>query len=266
MYAKARRSVVAACAIPAGTRITREMLTIKRPGHGIAPKLIDALVGRIAAVDIDDDDSPHVGDAVSADARAVSLLRRRSGRRASATAAGWKRSRRRRRRAATSACSCRSPATELPADRRDRRRLVPATRRRPCVRGRAGVIAAVDDLARDLAVDLVVDPSPGALGAAHRRARRVLAGAAYALVPPPDPGVREVAVAAPVARMLVTTGAADAAGHRRAARRRARVAPARCRVRLVVGPVGRDRRSRPVSCPCTRPTGSRPSSRRPGSW
>ena len=56
MYAKARRSVVAACSIPAGTRLTREMLTVKRPGHGIAPKLIDALVGRTAAVDIDDDD------------------------------------------------------------------------------------------------------------------------------------------------------------------------------------------------------------------
>jgi N,N'-diacetyllegionaminate synthase len=56
MYSKARRSVVAACAIPAGTRVTRDMLTTKRPGHGIAPKLIDALVGRTAAVDIDDDD------------------------------------------------------------------------------------------------------------------------------------------------------------------------------------------------------------------
>ena len=56
MYAKARRSVVAACAIPKGTRVTRDMFTIKRPGHGIAPKLIDTLVGRIAAVDIDDDD------------------------------------------------------------------------------------------------------------------------------------------------------------------------------------------------------------------
>ncbi len=56
MYAKARRSVVAACAIPAGVRITRDMLTIKRPGHGIAPKLIEALVGRVAAVDIDDDE------------------------------------------------------------------------------------------------------------------------------------------------------------------------------------------------------------------
>lgn len=56
MYSKARRSVVAACAIPAGVRITREMLTIKRPGHGIAPKLIEALVGRTAAIDIDDDE------------------------------------------------------------------------------------------------------------------------------------------------------------------------------------------------------------------
>jgi len=56
MYTKARRSVVAACAIPAGTRITRDMLTVKRPGHGIAPKLIDALVGRTATIDIDDDD------------------------------------------------------------------------------------------------------------------------------------------------------------------------------------------------------------------
>jgi sialic acid synthase SpsE len=56
MFTKARRSVVATCRIPAGTRITREMLTIKRPGFGIKPKFIDTLVGRIAAVDIDEDD------------------------------------------------------------------------------------------------------------------------------------------------------------------------------------------------------------------
>ncbi|MDQ6799052.1 MAG: N-acetylneuraminate synthase family protein [Actinomycetota bacterium] len=56
MYSKARRSVVAACSIAAGTRITREMLTVKRPGHGIKPKLIDTLVGRVAATDIDYDD------------------------------------------------------------------------------------------------------------------------------------------------------------------------------------------------------------------
>jgi sialic acid synthase SpsE len=56
MYMKARRSVVAACAIPVGTVITRRMLTVKRPGHGIKPKFLDAIVGRVARCDIDDDD------------------------------------------------------------------------------------------------------------------------------------------------------------------------------------------------------------------
>ena len=56
MYRKARRSVIAACVIPAGTEITREMLTIKRPGFGIKPKYVDTLVGRRARVDIDEDD------------------------------------------------------------------------------------------------------------------------------------------------------------------------------------------------------------------
>ncbi len=56
MYTKARRSVVAATAIPAGTVITRAMLCVKRPGFGVAPKLIDAVVGRIARRDIDADD------------------------------------------------------------------------------------------------------------------------------------------------------------------------------------------------------------------
>ena len=56
MYAKARRSVVAARCIPVGTVITRDMLTVKRPGHGIKPRYIDALVGRVARTDIDYDD------------------------------------------------------------------------------------------------------------------------------------------------------------------------------------------------------------------
>jgi sialic acid synthase SpsE len=56
MYTKARRSVVAACAIPAGTAVTRSMLTIKRPGFGIKPKFVDTLVGRTASVDIEEDD------------------------------------------------------------------------------------------------------------------------------------------------------------------------------------------------------------------
>jgi len=77
---------------------------------------------------------------------------------------------------------------------------------------RARVVGAVDDLGRDLAVDVVVDPSPGAVGAAHRRARRVLAGAAYALVSEPHSDTIEAAVDEPVARVVVTMGAADAEG------------------------------------------------------
>jgi UDP-2,4-diacetamido-2,4,6-trideoxy-beta-L-altropyranose hydrolase len=77
---------------------------------------------------------------------------------------------------------------------------------------RARVVSAVDDLARDLDVGLVVDPSPGAIGAAHRRAQRVLAGAAYALVPELDADISETAVEGPVERVLVTVGAADTEG------------------------------------------------------
>ncbi len=52
MYTLARRSVIAAVEIPAGTEITAEMLTVKRPGTGVAPKHLDLLVGRSARVDI----------------------------------------------------------------------------------------------------------------------------------------------------------------------------------------------------------------------
>jgi N,N'-diacetyllegionaminate synthase len=52
MYANARRSVIAARHIPAGTVISPEMLTVKRPGYGIAPKHLDVVVGRTARVDI----------------------------------------------------------------------------------------------------------------------------------------------------------------------------------------------------------------------
>jgi len=56
MYRLARRSVVAACAIPAGASIRLEQLTVKRPGYGVAPKHIDLLVGRTARVDIAEDE------------------------------------------------------------------------------------------------------------------------------------------------------------------------------------------------------------------
>lgn len=52
MYRLARRSVIAAVEIPAGTTLTSDMLTIKRPGYGVAPKHLDLLVGRVARVDI----------------------------------------------------------------------------------------------------------------------------------------------------------------------------------------------------------------------
>jgi sialic acid synthase SpsE len=56
MYRLARRSLIAACGIPAGTVITREHLVVKRPGFGIKPKHIDHVVGRRARVDIEEDD------------------------------------------------------------------------------------------------------------------------------------------------------------------------------------------------------------------
>lgn len=51
----ARRSLVAASRLPAGTRIGPEHLTWKRPGHGISPADIDQVIGRLTAVDIAED-------------------------------------------------------------------------------------------------------------------------------------------------------------------------------------------------------------------
>lgn len=56
MFDLARRSVVAAVPIPRGTIITRDMLTVKRPGWGIRPKHIELVVGREAKADIEDDE------------------------------------------------------------------------------------------------------------------------------------------------------------------------------------------------------------------
>ncbi len=52
----ARRSIVAACDIKAGSVIKDEVLTWKRPGHGISPKYINDLLGKVAKVDIKKDD------------------------------------------------------------------------------------------------------------------------------------------------------------------------------------------------------------------
>lgn len=50
--AVARKSVVAARPIPAGTALTGDMLTVKRPGGGIGPEWLETLSGRLATVDI----------------------------------------------------------------------------------------------------------------------------------------------------------------------------------------------------------------------
>lgn len=47
-----RRSVVSLVDIPAGTRLTADLLACKRPGTGIAPKHFDQLVGRRTKTDI----------------------------------------------------------------------------------------------------------------------------------------------------------------------------------------------------------------------
>ena len=48
----ARRSIVARMQIAAGTQITEQMLTFKRPGAGLEPGELERLIGKCAAVDI----------------------------------------------------------------------------------------------------------------------------------------------------------------------------------------------------------------------
>lgn len=56
MYKKGRRSIIAKTDIPKGTKISRDMLIIKRPGYGIEPKYLDIIIGREAKVDINSDE------------------------------------------------------------------------------------------------------------------------------------------------------------------------------------------------------------------
>ncbi len=56
LYLIGRRSLVAGCNIPKGTKVTREMIEVKRPGYGIQVKEMDKLIGKIAKIDIEEDD------------------------------------------------------------------------------------------------------------------------------------------------------------------------------------------------------------------
>jgi len=56
MYANARRSLIAAHRLSAGTVLKRDMLTTKRPGFGIPPKHLDLVLGRELKVDVEEDE------------------------------------------------------------------------------------------------------------------------------------------------------------------------------------------------------------------
>jgi sialic acid synthase SpsE len=51
----AKKSIVAGVDIKKGTKITKNMLVIKRPGTGIKPKYFDKVIGKIAKEEIKKD-------------------------------------------------------------------------------------------------------------------------------------------------------------------------------------------------------------------
>ncbi len=79
-------------------------------------------------------------------------------------------------------------------------------------RVRAGTVIAIDDIERDLAVDLVIDPDPGADARVHSAAAAVVAGAPYALVDPALRALTPATINDAVQGVLVTTGGSDADG------------------------------------------------------
>lgn len=56
MFSLARRSLILTRDLPEGTVLDRDMLTVKRPGFGIPPKHLEAVVGRTLKVDAEEDD------------------------------------------------------------------------------------------------------------------------------------------------------------------------------------------------------------------
>lgn len=61
----ARRSLVANEAISKGQTIERHMLTAKRPGTGLPPEFIERFVGKVAAIDIEEDKLLEMSDIAS---------------------------------------------------------------------------------------------------------------------------------------------------------------------------------------------------------
>ncbi len=50
-----RKSIVLSRDLAAGAALTESDIAVKRPGYGIAPKHFDELIGRILAVDMEQD-------------------------------------------------------------------------------------------------------------------------------------------------------------------------------------------------------------------
>jgi sialic acid synthase SpsE len=56
MFTLGRRSLIATRELPAGTVLTQDMVTVKRPGFGIAPKFMELVLGRPLKVDVEEDE------------------------------------------------------------------------------------------------------------------------------------------------------------------------------------------------------------------
>lgn len=56
MYRLGRRSLILTRALAAGTRLEPDMLTVKRPGFGVAPKNLELVIGRTLRQDVEEDD------------------------------------------------------------------------------------------------------------------------------------------------------------------------------------------------------------------
>src|SRR3954468_16384610 len=102
------------------------------------------------------------------------------------------------------------------------------------------VVIAIDDLERDLAVDCVVAPSPGARADVYTKAARVLAGASYALVDGSGAGspLALASVSGEVSSVLEVTSAADVDGVGARIARELHAARPDAMVQLVIGPWG----------------------------
>lgn len=105
-------------------------------------------------------------------------------------------------------------------------------------RFRGDIVVAIDDCRRGLAVDLLVDPSPGSEAAQHDAAGRVLAGARYALVDSRLAGLAVRPTPERVSIVVVATGAADRDGGGQVIAEALVEAEPLLTVQLVLGPWG----------------------------